>query len=152
MLKIAMIGTKGIPAKWGGIEVYVQEISERLAKKGHTVSVYSRKWFSGNIKKHIGIKVIKTPTIRTKSTDALLHGLTSSLHAAFSQYDIVHFHGMASYFYPFIPRMTGKKTVVTMHANSWVEPKWNILAVNILKSATRLGISMFTSGWRTFRH
>lgn len=141
-LKIAMVGTKGIPAKWGGIEVYVQEIARRLVKKGHEVSVYSRKWFSGDIEEHDGIKIVKTPTIKSKGTDALLHGLTSSVHAAFSVFDIVHYHGLASYFYPIIPSICGKKTVITMHANSWVEPKWNSLAVNTLKAATKIGINV----------
>ena len=141
-MRIAMIGTKGIPAKWGGIEVYVQEIAERLLGKGHDVTVYSRRWFSGDIESSNGIKVLKTPTIKTKSTDALLHGLTSSIHSAFSKFDVVHYHGLASYFYPFIPRMAGKKAVITMHANSWVEPKWNGLAVNTLKTATMFGINV----------
>lgn len=141
-MKIAMIGTKGIPAKWGGIEVYIQEIAGRLVNKGHEVAVYSRRWFSGNAEDHAGIKILTTPTIKTKSTDALLHGLTSSVHASLSKFDVVHYHGLASYFYPVIPRMVGKKTLITMHANSWVEPKWNSLAVNTLKTATKIGINV----------
>ena len=44
-LNIAFIGTKGIPAKWGGIEKYVQEIGRRLADRGHAVSVFGSRWY-----------------------------------------------------------------------------------------------------------
>jgi len=77
-MKIAFIGLKGIPAKWGGIEVYVEEIAKRLVQRGHEVTVYCRKWFTENYDTYAGIKIVKTPTIKTRATDALLHGFTSS--------------------------------------------------------------------------
>jgi len=141
-LKIAFIGLKGIPAKWGGIEVYVQEIAKRLARRGHLVSVYSRKWYVGNRDSYAGIRIVKTPTIKTKSTDALLHGMTASIHAASSDFDIVHYHGLASFFSTILPWMSGKKIVITFHATSWVEPKWNKLAVKSLETATKLGMKV----------
>jgi glycosyltransferase involved in cell wall biosynthesis len=141
-LKIAFIGLKGIPAKWGGIEVYVQEIASRLAHRGHDVTVYCRRWFTGNCESYAGIRIKRSPTIKSKSIDALLHGMTSSCYAAASDYDIVHYHGLASYFSAAFPTITGKKVVVTIHAASWVEPKWNRLAIQSLKTATIIGIRM----------
>jgi glycosyltransferase involved in cell wall biosynthesis len=139
-LTVAFLGLKGIPAKWGGIEVYVQEIACRLARRGHDVTVYCRKWFTGDIESYGGIRIIKTPTIKSKSIDAVLHGITSSCHAVFSSYDIIHYHGLASFFSSGLPRIAGNKVVVTVHATSWVEPKWNRLAIQSLKAATNIGV------------
>lgn len=72
----------------------------------------------------------------------MLHGMSASFHAAVSRFDIVHYHGLASYLSAILPRMLGKKIVVTFHATSWVEPKWNKLAVIILKLATRIGMKV----------
>lgn len=141
-MRIAMVGLKGIPAKWGGIEVYVEEVAKRLVQKGHRVTVYSRKWFTESNESYAGIRIVRTPTVKTKSTDALFHGMTSSIHAAASECDIVHYHGLASYFFSILPRMVGKKVVVTMHATSWVEPKWNKLAIKSLKTAVNMGIGV----------
>jgi len=141
-MKIAFIGLKGIPAKWGGIEVYVEEIAKRLVQRGHEVTVYCRKWFTENYDTYAGIKIVKTPTIKTRATDALLHGFTSSLHALFKNYDIVHYHGFASYYASIFLKFSEKKLVVTMHGTAWDLPKWGYFASAVIKGANFLGINM----------
>jgi len=141
-LKVAFIGLKGIPAKWGGIEVYVEEIAKRLVQRGHEVTVYCRKWFTENNDFYSGIKIVKTPTIKTKATDALLHGFTSSLHASFQNYNVIHCHGLASYYSSIFPKLWGKRVVITVHATSWNEPKWNHFAAETIKRAAFLGMRM----------
>lgn len=124
-MNISYIGLKGIPAKWGGIEVYVEEVSKRLAERGHVVNVYSRRWYNDSIKEYQGINIITTPTLAFRATDAILHGLSSSIHSCFTGCDIVHYHGLFSYFFSFLPRLAGKKVVGTIHSADLLNPKWS---------------------------
>lgn len=62
-MRIAMVGLKGIPAKWGGIEVYVEEVAKRLVQKGHRVTVYSRKWFTESNESYAGIRIVRRKSV-----------------------------------------------------------------------------------------
>lgn len=143
-MKIALLGTKGIPAKWGGIEKYVEEISVRLAAMGHEVTVLGSKWYCRGYRSrsYKSVRVVQLPTLHTQATDALGNGCLASLYAIFHKFDIVNFHGYASYFFlPFVRRMN-IKTVVTPHGveSGWDNPKYGILGKSVLKKAFLLGI------------
>ena len=143
-MKIAMIGTKGIPAKWGGIEKYVQEISTRLADRGHEVSVYGSRWFLKDYRSSVyqGVRILRVPAIRWQATDALSNGLFSVMSVAIKRYNVVHFHGYASYFFAPIVRRMGIKTVVTAHGfeSGWVNPKYGAIARYVIKKGYETGI------------
>ncbi|KPJ57789.1 MAG: hypothetical protein AMS15_09615 [Planctomycetes bacterium DG_23] len=114
-MKIAFIGQKGIPATWGGVEYYVDELSRRLVKRGHQVSVYVRYWYTHKRKDYEGVRLIHTPTLKTKHLDAALHSLSSSLHAALMNYDLVHYQGMGPALFSWLPETAGKKVIATIH-------------------------------------
>lgn len=143
-LRIAMLGTKGIPAKWGGIEKYVQEISIRLASKGHKVSVYGSQWFlrdyGGSV--YEGVRIIRVPAIKWQATDALTNGFFSVISLLTKGFDIAHFHGYASYFFVPLLRSMGIKTVVTAHGfeSGWDNPKYGISARYVIKKGYETGI------------
>ena len=120
-LKIAFIGLKGMPPRFGGLQFDAEQIGKRLVKRGHEVYVYSRKWYSGNNTQHEGMVLIYTPTISSRYMDVFVHSLTSVLHAIWKDYDIVHFFSFGSYFYIPILRLFGKKTVVTMGGEPWTD-------------------------------
>lgn len=142
-IRIAFIGTKGLPAKWGGIEKYIEELGKRLVLRGHEVTVFGSRWYCNNdMTHHLGMRIRKVPTIRMQATDALTNAFFSSMVMIFEQYDIVHFHGYASYFFvPFIKRI-GKKTVVTAHGmeSGWNNPKYGPFARQMIKTAFRSGV------------
>lgn len=75
-----MIGTRGVPAAYGGFETAVEEIGARLANGGHRVIVYSRQ--KGGPRRYRGMDVRYLPTLRTKYTDTIVHGGISTAHAA----------------------------------------------------------------------
>jgi glycosyltransferase involved in cell wall biosynthesis len=130
-MKIAMIGQKGIPAIYGGIERHVEELSVELAKQSHDVVAYARKWYtSKNISDYRGARIIHMPTLRTKHLDAILHTLTSTIHALFQKADIIHYHGVGPALLCWIPRIFAPKTkvVVTMHCLDRYHQKWGFLA------------------------
>ena len=136
-MKIAMIGQKGIPAIYGGIERHVEDLSVELGKKGHDVFVYARKWFTNkHIKNYHGVYIIHTPTFRTKHFDAIFHTLTSTLHAIFVQKpDIIHYHGVGPSLLSWIPRILSPqiKVVATLHCLDRYHQKWGFFARFMLR-------------------
>lgn len=140
-MKIAMLGTKGIPATWGGIERHVEEISTRLAKMGHDVTVYCRPNYTTTDKKlYKGVHLKKLPTIPSKSLDAIVHTLISTLHLMQDDYDIVHYHAIGPATLAILSRMAGKNTVVTVHGLDWQREKWGKPAKLYLKIGERASV------------
>jgi glycosyltransferase involved in cell wall biosynthesis len=142
-MKIAFIGQKGIPARFGGVEFHVEELARRLVQLGHQVSVYVRSWYTDrNVTRFEGTRLIQTPTIRTKHLDAILHSLTSSVHALSQSYDIIHYHAMGPAFFSWLPKLYGLKVVVTIHALDWQRPKWGQAAKALIKMSERAAMRL----------
>ena len=142
-MKIAMIGQKGIPAIYGGIERHVEELSLELTRQGHDVVVYARKWFTHeNIKNYQGIRIVHTPTLHTKHLDAIFHTFTATVHALlFQKPDIIHFHGVGPALLSWIPRIFSPKTkvIVTMHCLDRYHQKWGYFARLMLRKGEWTG-------------
>ncbi len=133
-LKIAFIGQKGIPATLGGVEYHVKELSERLVKRGHEVSVYVRNWYTKrNLSHYKKIKLIHTPTIKTKHLDAITHAFSSSIDSIFRNCDVVHFHALGPSFFCPVPKLARKKVIVTVHGLDWQTEKWKKFAKVFLR-------------------
>jgi glycosyltransferase involved in cell wall biosynthesis len=143
-LKIAFVGTKGIPARWGGIETYIEQIGRRLVDRGHEVTVFGSRWYCRNWsgRHYRGIRVEGVPSLRLQASDALSNGFFTTLKVIPASYQVVHFHGMASFFYLPVIRAAGKKTVITVHAmeSNWENQKYGGLGRRVIKTAFLLGI------------
>jgi glycosyltransferase involved in cell wall biosynthesis len=130
-MRIAMVGQKGIPTRFGGIERHVELLSVRLGKAGHEVLVYTRPWYSDTaFDCPEGVKAIVTPTIRTKHLDAIVHTFTSTLHAIRAGVDIIHFHGVGPSLLSWVPRLLapGVRVVSTFHCIDRKHQKWGLFA------------------------
>lgn len=89
-MRIAIIGTRGIPANYGGFETFAEELSTRLAARGHEVAVYCRKRHATWQDPHYrGVRLIVLRTIPTKHLDTPVHTLLSVLHASTQSFDAV---------------------------------------------------------------
>ena len=135
-MKIAMLGQKGIPAIYGGIERHAEELSLELAKQGHAVFVYARAWYTPkNIKNYHGIRLIHTPTLRTKHLDAIVHTFTATVHALWQKMDVIHYHGVGPALLCWVPRIFAPKTkvIVTMHCLDRYHQKWGLFARLMLR-------------------
>jgi glycosyltransferase involved in cell wall biosynthesis len=143
-LKIAMLGTKGIPATWGGIEKYVEEIGKRLVKRGHEVMVFGSRWYCKGYEhdSYMGMKLCKIPALQVQALDALSNAFLASIRVLRSDFDIVHFHGYASYYFVPLIRKMGKFTVITTHGveSGWDNPKYGFFARKIIQNAFSVGI------------
>ena len=79
-MKIAMLGTRGVPALHGGFETAVEEIGVRLVERGHEVTVYSRNP-GQNLTHYRGMSVVNLPAVRHRFTETLSHTAFSTVHA-----------------------------------------------------------------------
>lgn len=135
-MRIAMIGQKGLPAIWGGVERHVEELSTRLTKQGHEVTVYCRRWYSTSLKrqKYQGVILRFAPSIRTKHWDTITHTFFATMDALFRDFDIIHYHGVGPALLSWIPRLfkPRAKVVVTFHCPDRLHGKWGSLAKLIL--------------------
>lgn len=133
-MKIAMIGQKGIPATSGGVEKHVEEMAIRLVEQGHEVTVYCRStYMKQNLKEYKGVKLITINTIDCKSLDAIIYTFKATIHAVFKGYDVYHYHALGPASLSFIPKIFGKKVVVTVHGLDWKREKWGNFAQSYLK-------------------
>jgi glycosyltransferase involved in cell wall biosynthesis len=132
-LHIAFIGGRGVISKYSGIETYYEEVGQRLVAMGHKVTVYCRTYFTPAQKEHGGIRLVRLPTVRSKHLETALHTLLSTIHAMFSESDIVHYHALGPALFSFLPRLLGKKTIVTVQGQDWKRKKWGRFAAAVLR-------------------
>jgi glycosyltransferase involved in cell wall biosynthesis len=129
-----MIGQKGVPATLGGIERHVQELATRLVRRGVEVDVYCRPHYTPPSARVEGVCLVRLPSIHTKHLDAISHTAAASVHALFSRADIVHYHALGPSSLSWLPRLGGKRTVVTVHGLDWRREKWGPVASRLLKA------------------
>jgi glycosyltransferase involved in cell wall biosynthesis len=132
-MKIAMIGQKGIPATYGGIERHVEEIARRLAALGHQVDVFCRLHYTPPGTSFHGVGVLRRPSIHTKHFDTLSHVAWSTVESMVRGYDVVQFHALGPSVFAGLPRLRGIRTVVTVHGLDWQREKWGRAASWLLK-------------------
>lgn len=126
-MRIAMIGQKGIPTKFGGIERHVEALAVRLGAAGHDVTVYTRSWYApANASFSEGVRTVETPTVKSKHLDAIVHTFTSTVHAIRDGAEVIHYHGVGPSLLSWIPRVFAPRTkvVATFHCIDRFHQKW----------------------------
>ena len=121
-LKICMFGQKRF-SREGGIEVVVEELSTRMVKLGHQVTCYNRgghhvsgKEFDGKkLNEYEGVKLKTVPTINRKGLAAVSSSFFAALASAFGRYDVVHIHAEGPAAICWLPKLFGKRVIVTVH-------------------------------------
>ena len=127
-MRIALLGTRGIPANYGGFETFAEELTTRLVERGHSVTVYCRARHSEP--KYRGVECRYVPTIRHKYFDTLAHTAVSSLDLLFRQrrFDALLFCNAANAVFTLIPRWFGMPTALNVDGLERNRRKWNALA------------------------
>jgi glycosyltransferase involved in cell wall biosynthesis len=127
-MRVAMIGQKGVPATYGGIERHVDEIARRLVPLGIDVDVYCRLYYTPAGAQYHGVRLLRRPSIHTKHLDAITHVTWATAESMLRRYDVVHYHALGPALFAGLPRLTGSKTVVTVHGLDWQREKWGRFA------------------------
>lgn len=83
-MRIALIGTRGVPARYGGFETAVEEVGSRLAARGHRVVVYCRATAdeapADRPTTHLGMRLVHLPAVRHRALETLSHTAVSAGH------------------------------------------------------------------------
>lgn len=133
---IAMIGHKFIPSRNGGVEVVVSNLAPHLVQQGYDVTCYNRtnedfkkaRKEGPLVKEYKGVHLIWTPTINRRGLGAMSSSIIATIMASFSRCDLVHFHTEGPCILCWLPRLCGKKVVVTIHGLDHMRQKWGKLA------------------------
>jgi len=145
-MKIAILGTRGIPACYSAFEACVEELSPRLVNNGHKVTVYCRRYYQKpKLDLYKGVRLITLPTIKNKFLETFVHTLLSTLHAVFTNIDIVQYFGVGNSIFTLIPRIFGKKTFINVDGLDWTRKKWPYLAKLFLRFSAFLATFLPTN-------
>ncbi len=140
-LRIAMLGSRGLPATYGGVEHHVAAISRRLVERGHDVTVYSQSAYMGDDQRAFqnGVRVVRVPSVNSMHLEAMAHSLRSTLDAMGKGYDILHYHAVGPGYMTPVPRLLSDASVVqTIHGLDANRAKWSPQARLFLRGATWL--------------
>lgn len=130
-LKVAVLGQK----RWsreGGIEIVVQELCTRMAEQGCQIVCYNRRGHHVSGSEYDNISITKyenilqkcVPTIEKKGFAAVSSSFFAALFSAFGKYDVVHIHAEGPAFFSWLPKIFGKRVIVTIHGIDWKREKW----------------------------
>nr|MDP9115568.1 DUF1972 domain-containing protein [Acidobacteriota bacterium] len=125
-MRFAIVGTRGIPARYGGFETFAEELSTRLVERGHQVTVYCRERHPQPT--YRGVRLQYLPTIRHKYFDTLAHTFLSTLHLLGSRYDALLYCNAANTIFTGAPRVLGMPVAVNVDGLERHRKKWNALA------------------------
>ncbi len=141
-MRIGILGTRGIPARYGGFETLAEELSAGLATSGHAVTVYTRtRYAEPGLTHWRGAKIRVLPTVPTKYLDTVVHGALSGIDAAFERFDAVLVCNAINAASSFLPRLSGKtRVVLNVDGLERHRRKWNALG----KLAYRISESLST--------
>ena len=128
-MRIAILGTRGIPASYGGFETFAEHLSTRLAARGHDVTVYCRAHYvSPRQLEYHGVRLKVLPTIRHKYFDTVVHTFLSAIHAVSGRYDAALICNCANAPFSPILRLTGTPVAINVDGLEHKRKKWSWLA------------------------
>lgn len=125
-MRFAIVGTRGIPARYGGFETFAEELSTRLAERGHEVRVYCRNQIPETV--YRGVRLQHAPTVRHKYFDTVVHTLFSTLHLLFHRTDAALYCNAANAVFTIVPRLAGVPVVLNVDGLERHRRKWNRVA------------------------
>jgi glycosyltransferase involved in cell wall biosynthesis len=124
-VKVAILGTRGVPANYGGFETLAEELGRRLVDRGHDVTVYGRRGFvDPSLRTYRGMRLVVLPAIRTKHLETVSHTFFSAVHAALARYDAVLLCNAANAVFIPLLRWTGIPVAINVDGLERKRRKW----------------------------
>ncbi|CAG1017999.1 rhamnosyltransferase [Burkholderiaceae bacterium] len=132
-LRIALMGSRGIPASYSGFETFYEQLAVRLAERGHHVTVYNRSHhYKQRWREYKGVHIVTLPSIRSKHLDTLSHSLLSLVHALFAGNDIFYLVIVGNSPLCWLARLFGKKIILNVDGADFARDKWQGFAKKYL--------------------
>ncbi len=140
-MKIALVGTRGIPASHGGFETCVEEVGARLVNKGHQVYVYSKiDPSNAGLKSYRGMRIIRIPRIPVQGLETLFSTVLSVIHSLFFKFDLHMVFNGANSPALVIYKLLGKKFALNTDGLEWQREKWGKVGRNYYKLSERISV------------
>ena len=132
-MNIAIVGTRGIPNRYGGFERFAEEISSRFADHGHRVTVYCRRAFTHPDDAYDKrVRRVIVPSLHQKHLDTWVSTFFGAIHVVFTDNDIVLLCNVANSPFAYIPRLFGKPVVLNVDGLDRKREKWAGLGAQVL--------------------
>ena len=125
-MRIAIVGTRGVPANYGGFETFAEELGRRLVDRGHEVLVYCREKHPGD--RYLGMRLQTLPTIRHKYLETIVHTAISTLHLLTQRQDVALYCNAANAIFAWMPRVVGTPVALNVDGLERKRKKWNRVA------------------------
>ena len=140
-IRIAMIGIKAIPARFGGFETAVDELSRGLVRLGHHVRVYNRSHMATLAGTHYeGVQLVNLPTLKSKNLSTIVHAFLCTLHVLFHRVDVVHYFTTGVTLFAPLPRFFRMRVVCSVDGTDWQRAKWGRLSRWYLRFSEKLAV------------
>jgi glycosyltransferase involved in cell wall biosynthesis len=140
-MRIALLGTRGVPARYGGFETAVEEVGRRLADRGHRVVVYCRT-AKGQDRpaRHLGMQLVHLPAARKRSLETLSHSALSVAHLLAHRVDAAFLFNAANA--PLLPALRAARIPVATHVDGleWKRAKWGPVGQRYYRAAESLAV------------
>ena len=138
-MRIAILGTRGIPASYGGFETFAEHLATRLVTRGHEVTVYCRSHYvSPRQLEYHGVNLAVLPTVRHKYFDTVVHTFLSALHAVPRRFDVALICNAANAPFSPILRLTGTPVAINVDGLEHKRKKWGALGRSYYRFAEYL--------------
>lgn len=141
-LRIALVGTRGVPARYGGFETCVEEVGQRLVALGHEVVVYCRSTEDRGEPRteYKGMKLVQLPALKKRSLETLSHTGLSVGHLFFNRVDVAVVFNSANA--PWLPvlRAAGIPTATHVDGLEWKRAKWGKIGKRYYRGAESLAV------------
>ncbi len=135
-MRLAILGTRGIPARYGGFETFAEELATRLAGRGHEVTVYCRHRPGEPV--YRGVRLQYAPTLRHKYFDTVVHTFFSTLHLLLHRADAALYCNAANAVFTILPRAADIPVALNVDGLERNRRKWNRFAKAWYRISERL--------------
>ena len=143
-MKIRVLGIRGLPATYSGLETIMSELAPRWVAAGHEVIVYCRKaLFKERPQEWKGIKLVYLPSIEHKMFSTLSHSFLATLHASVAPSDVILTWNAGNGPFGWFFRIAGKPAVINVDGMEWLRPKWKGLGAIYFKWAAKMATAAF---------
>jgi glycosyltransferase involved in cell wall biosynthesis len=139
-MKIAMVGQRGVPAAYGGVERHVEEIGCRLAARGHQVTVFGREGYCATGSPWPGSRLVRLRNWERPAWGTAAHCLEASLRCLADPPDLIHFHATGPGACAWLTRLGSIPSVVTFHGRDWRRRRWGKAARTVLRACETLAV------------
>lgn len=132
-LRIALMGSRGIPATYSGFETFYEQLAVRLAARGHDVTVYNRRHhYKERWREYQGVRIVTLPSVRSKHLDTLSHTFGSLVHALIAGNDIFYLVIVGNSPLCLLAHLFGKKVIINVDGADFARDKWTGFAKKYL--------------------